>query len=65
MIDLGIGLELDGYISNFIGFYFAEGEPYLMTGHGAVINWWDGTFHFILCISIITAYTYRWDGFKC
>ncbi|XP_005092195.1 transmembrane 6 superfamily member 1 [Aplysia californica] len=59
MIDLGIGLELDGYISNFIGFYFAEGEPYLMTAHGTAINYWDGTFQFGLCIAIIAFYTYK------
>ncbi|KAH9515261.1 Transmembrane 6 super member 1, partial [Bulinus truncatus] len=56
MIDLGIGLELDGYISNFIGFYFAEGEPYLFTAHGTLINYWDGTVHYGLGLAIIILY---------
>ncbi|KAK0057313.1 transmembrane 6 superfamily member 1 [Biomphalaria pfeifferi] len=53
MIDLGIGLELDGYISNFIGFYFIEGEPYLFTAHGTLINYWDGTVQYGLGLAMI------------
>lgn len=60
MIDLSIGLEIDGFISNFMGFYFAEGEPYLQTAHGAVICYWDGIVHFVLGMVIITQYTQRW-----
>lgn len=59
MIDLGIGLELDGYISNFVGYYFAEGEPYLNTAHGTVINYWDGIVHFSLYLAIIGLYSLR------
>ncbi|CAL1538975.1 unnamed protein product [Lymnaea stagnalis] len=59
MIDLGIGLELDGFISNFMGFYFIEGEPYLNTAHGAVISYWDGIVHFILGLAIISLYCQR------
>jgi hypothetical protein len=59
MIDLSIGLELDGYISNFMGFYFAEGEPYLNTAHGTAINYWDGTVHFALYLAIIALYSKR------
>jgi len=59
MIDLGIALELGGHISNFVGFYFAEGEPYLMTSHGAVINYYDGTVHFVMYIALITLCSYR------
>ncbi|XP_059151313.1 transmembrane 6 superfamily member 1-like [Physella acuta] len=59
MIDLSIGLEIDGFISNFMGFYFAEGEPYLQTAHGAVICYWDGIVHFVLGMVIITQYTQR------
>lgn len=59
MIDLGIGLELDGLISNFMGFYFIEGEPYLNTSHGAVISYWDGIVHFILGLAIISLYCQR------
>uniref|UniRef100_A0A0B7AEA7 EXPERA domain-containing protein n=2 Tax=Arion vulgaris TaxID=1028688 RepID=A0A0B7AEA7_9EUPU len=57
MIDLSIGLELDGYISNFMGFYFAEGEPYLKTAHGTAINYWDGTVHFALYLAMIALYS--------
>ncbi|CAG5132466.1 unnamed protein product [Candidula unifasciata] len=56
MIDLSIGLELDGFISNFMGFYFVEGEPYLMTAHGAAIDYWDGIVHFALYLTMITLY---------
>ncbi|BFY97691.1 hypothetical protein BsWGS_00731 [Bradybaena similaris] len=59
MIDLSIGLELDGFISNFMGFYFAEGEPYLMTAHGAAISYWDGIVHFVLYLAMITLYSKR------
>ena len=61
MIDLGIALELGGHISNFVGFYFAEGEPYLMTSHGAVINYYDGTVHFVMYIALITLCSYRYS----
>ena len=59
MIDLGIALELDGYIANFIGYYFAEGEPYLQTAHGTLINYWDGTVHFALYLAIIVLFFNR------
>ncbi|XP_059151320.1 transmembrane 6 superfamily member 1-like [Physella acuta] len=65
MIDLGIGLELDHYISNFIGFYLAEGEPYLRTAHGTVINYWDGTTHFGLYLIILTLYSQRKSYREC
>ncbi|GFO47835.1 transmembrane 6 superfamily member 1 [Plakobranchus ocellatus] len=56
---LGIALQIDGYISNFIGFYFAEGEPYLNTAHGTVINYWDGTVHFFLYLAMIVLFCNR------
>ncbi|BFY97690.1 hypothetical protein BsWGS_00730 [Bradybaena similaris] len=59
MIDLIIGLELDGFISNFMRFYLADGEPYLMTAHGAAINYWDGIIHFVLYLTMIILYTKR------
>lgn len=59
MIDLGIALELDGFISNFIGYYFAEGEPYLNTAHGTLINYWDGTVHFALYLAMVVLFFNR------
>lgn len=53
VIDLFIGLELDDHVSGFMGFYFLEGEPYLKTPHGTMINYWDGTVHLFLYLSII------------
>ncbi|KAK0057314.1 transmembrane 6 superfamily member 1 [Biomphalaria pfeifferi] len=56
MIDLGIGLEIDGIISNFMAFYFIEGEPYLYTAYGAQVCYWDGIVHFLLQFSVIVLY---------
>ncbi|XP_069119374.1 transmembrane 6 superfamily member 1-like isoform X2 [Argopecten irradians] len=53
-VDLIIGLELDGHISGFMEFYFKEGEPYLRTAHGTVINWWDGTGQYAMYLILIT-----------
>ncbi|KAK3604500.1 hypothetical protein CHS0354_001181 [Potamilus streckersoni] len=52
-VDLFIGLELDQYVSGFMEFYFREGEPYLQTAHGTLINWWDGTGHYALYLILI------------
>lgn len=51
VIDLFIALELDGYVSGYMQFYFLEGEPYLNTSHGTMINYWDGTVHYTLQLS--------------
>jgi transmembrane 6 superfamily len=49
IVDLFIAFDLDG-ITNLIGFYMREGEPYLQSPHGLAINYWDGTVHFALYI---------------
>ncbi|XP_062510715.1 transmembrane 6 superfamily member 1-like isoform X1 [Corticium candelabrum] len=53
LVDLCIGLELHGWISNSMLFYFKEGEPYLATSHGMMINYWDGTVHLLLYLILI------------
>ncbi|KAL3867267.1 hypothetical protein ACJMK2_044481 [Sinanodonta woodiana] len=65
-VDLFIALELDQYVSGFMEFYFREGEPYLRTAHGTLINWWDGTGHYALYLILIalccTGQSYREVG---
>ena len=56
-MDLFIGLELSGYVKGFMGFYFVEGESYLNSSHGMMINYWDGTAHYALQLSGIALYT--------
>lgn len=53
VVDLFIGLELDGYVQGFMEFYLREGEPYLRSSYGTLINWWDGTGHFAMYIIMI------------
>ncbi|XP_065837841.1 transmembrane 6 superfamily member 1-like [Oscarella lobularis] len=53
IVDLLIGLELNGWISNSMLFYFKEGEPYLSTSHGMTINYWDGTGHFLMYLFML------------
>ncbi|PVD20201.1 hypothetical protein C0Q70_20697 [Pomacea canaliculata] len=56
IVDLFIGLELNGFVSNFMGFYLLEGEPYLNTSHGMFINYWDGTVQYALQLSSIALF---------
>lgn len=56
VLDLFIGLDLDGFVPSFMAFYFVEGEPYLNTTHGTMICYWDGTAHFILQLSGIALF---------
>jgi hypothetical protein len=56
-VDLFIGLELDGHVKGFMGFYFVEGEPYLNSSHGTMINYWDGTVHYLLQLGGVALYT--------
>ena len=62
-IDLFIGLELDGFVKGFMGFYFVEGEPYLNSSHGTMINYWDGTVHFALQLSGIVLFCMQYVFF--
>jgi hypothetical protein len=66
VIDLILGLEMDGIVRGFLPNYLKYGEPYLMSAWGAVAAYWDGTV-FLTCY-IIMAYlasngrTYRTIG---
>ncbi|XP_060559959.1 transmembrane 6 superfamily member 1-like [Ruditapes philippinarum] len=53
VVDLFIGLELDGFVKGFMEFYLREGEPYLRSSYGTSINWWDGTGHFSMYLGLI------------
>ncbi|KAL3865901.1 hypothetical protein ACJMK2_043249 [Sinanodonta woodiana] len=57
-VDLFVGLEADGFVSGFMGFYFREGEPYLKTPYASLISWLDGTLHYVLCIAAIYQYVH-------
>lgn len=57
VVDLFIGLELDGYVKGFMEFYLREGEPYLRTSYGTIINWWDGTGQYSMYLGMIYLYS--------
>ncbi|XP_045216292.2 transmembrane 6 superfamily member 1-like isoform X2 [Mercenaria mercenaria] len=61
MIDLIIALEADGMIPEVMTFYLKDGEPYLWTPYGTMINYWDGTVHYGLCLWILYAISKRWS----
>ncbi|KAK7496050.1 hypothetical protein BaRGS_00012751 [Batillaria attramentaria] len=56
ILDLFVGLELDGFVKFFIPFDYLEGEPYLNTTHGTMMCYWDGTAHFVLQLSGIVLF---------
>ncbi|KAL5005073.1 hypothetical protein ScPMuIL_018529 [Solemya velum] len=56
-IDLILALDLDGYLRGFMSFYLEEGEPYLKTAHGTLINWWDGTGHYSMYLTLLSLCT--------
>lgn len=56
MVTLSLGLEVDGFISNFVSFYLVHGEPYLMTALGTADDYWDGIVHCVLYLTMITLY---------
>lgn len=61
IVDLFIGLELEGFVKGFMEFYLREGEPYLRSAYGNAINWWDGIGHFSMYIIMIALASYGRD----
>ncbi|GAB6018973.1 Transmembrane 6 super member 1 [Chamberlinius hualienensis] len=55
VIDFGIGLEQDGYISDFLSEYLRSGEPYLFCPFGAAICYFDGFGMYSLYLYMIYA----------
>jgi len=60
-VDLTSGLEISGYVSGFMTVYLKNGEPYLATPYGEIINYWDGTVHYILYAYMLSAIAFRWN----
>eukprot|EP01087_Luapelamoeba_hula_P023073 TRINITY_DN842_c2_g1_i1.p1 TRINITY_DN842_c2_g1~~TRINITY_DN842_c2_g1_i1.p1 ORF type:complete len:400 (-),score=54.29 TRINITY_DN842_c2_g1_i1:304-1503(-) len=65
VVDLFIAFTVDGHIS-MLDFYLNDGEMYLRTPHGAIINYYDGTVHLSLYLLMIfymlTHTSYRLTG---
>ncbi|XP_005104914.1 transmembrane 6 superfamily member 1 isoform X2 [Aplysia californica] len=59
LLNLGIVLELDGFIPKALAPFTLEYLPFLKTAHGAVYLYWDGVVNFLLGIGCIALYTYR------
>lgn len=52
VIDLFLGLEMDGIVRGYLPNYLKYGEPYLMSAWGAVVAYWDGTVFLIYYITM-------------
>jgi len=66
VIDLILGLEMDGIVRGLLPNYLKYGEPYLMSAWGAVAAYWDGTvfltFYAIMAYLASNGRTYRTIG---
>ncbi len=52
IIDIQLAMTIDGHIG-VLNFYLEQGERYLQSAYGSLINWWDGTVHFSLYMYIL------------
>lgn len=52
-MDVLIGFESDGWIKGWVDFYLDDGEPYLKTAYGAMINYWDFFGHYSMYLVIL------------
>jgi len=52
LVDLLLAFNIDGFI-DWLDFYLEEGEKYLQSAHGAAINYWDGSVHYVLYLIMI------------
>ena len=59
LVDIVIGLENDGYVGKYLHFYLLQGEPYLKTPFGSMINYWDGTVHLALVLFVLSRTAYN------
>ena len=61
--DLLLALTIDEYSSAFL-FYLEQGEVYLKTAHGLFINYWDGSAHLIMYLTMLYCMLKKRTGTK-
>ncbi|XP_035827351.1 transmembrane 6 superfamily member 1 isoform X4 [Aplysia californica] len=59
LLNLGIVLELDGFIPKALAPFTLEYLPVFKTAYGAAYLYWDGVVNFLLGIGCIALYSYR------